>query len=367
MNRVLQVVGNMNRGGAEAFLMNVLRNCKQDVKFYFLCFDQQKYDYEDEVVALGGEIIRIDFSKGFFSRINQICKVLQQYQISTIHSHIQLASMYAVIAGRIARTPKIITHAHSASPGRKLNLIYRIYEFIAKKIIAGFSSDLLACGREAGQYLFDRHKFAVVNNGIDLVKFKFDFKKRQQFRRQYGISEKDFVIGMVGRMEPVKNHQFALELFKKYFAEHQHLKLALAGQGSLSEALRKQVTSDTQLSDKIVFLGLVEDTESMYSAFDVLIMPSLYEGLPVALIEAQANGLLCLCSQTIDPLSDISGLLTFLPIDESSYRLWSDQIDSVIALGRANNRTTPQKVYQSGYDVKDLVTKLMEVYNRQND
>lgn len=362
MKSVLYVVDKMNRGGAETFLMNILRNINKDkYAIYFLCFGNDKFDYQDEIEQLGGKIIRIPRHTNPLRLIREIRQVIRRYGVEVIHAHIQLASMYSIIAGRLERVSTRLTHSHSMSAGRAGGLAYKIYEFVAKKVIGYYSTHLIACGEEAGRYLFSKRPFEVIVNGIVLADFAFSAERRSDFRRQHGFGDDDFLIGMVARLEEVKNHKFAIEVFRRYCERHPKARLVLAGRGSLQRDLERLVEK-SGLAERVVFLGLVEDTASLYSGLDLVIMPSLYEGLPVSLVEAQANSLRCLCSDRVDKDSNVGGLVEFLSIDNDPYDEWSAAIAKHSAARREHMPNVIERITENGYNISETVKRLEEIY-----
>ncbi|MDO4870857.1 MAG: glycosyltransferase [Candidatus Saccharibacteria bacterium] len=361
---ILQVVFKMNRGGAETFLMNILRQIDVDkYQFYFLCHGDNKFDYQDEIEKLGGKIIRIRYTKNIFRLIKELRQVIKAYKINIIHSHIQLASVYSIIAARLEKVPQRIVHSHSAAAGKTGGLVYLVYEALAKKIIGLLATDLVACGEDAGKYLFGKKQFRIINNGIDLTNFMFDQQKREVFRKKNTLPRDALIIGMAARLETVKNHQFAIEVFEKYRQLNPSARLVFAGQGSLRKELEQLVTIK-DLTKEVIFLGMVTNMSDLYSALDLLIMPSFIEGMPVSLIEAQANSLPCLVSNKVDKKSKLGQYVDFLPIELSSVDQWVNAIEERTSMKRHHDAESFAKIAKSGYDIGDTVKEIITLYER---
>ena len=200
---VLHVVGAMNRGGAETFLMNTLRNIDKDrFTFVFLCYGNNKFDYEDEIISLGSKIVRIPDVKvvGILRHIRDIKQVIQNENIHMVHVHTHYNSMFSVIAARLAKLKVRIVHSHTTESGSDQGIIRRIYSVVAKIMININTTNYVACSTGAGRALFgNRKKIQIIHNGIDVSKFRYSKNIRRLMREQLRISDDTFVIGHIGR------------------------------------------------------------------------------------------------------------------------------------------------------------------------
>lgn len=351
---VLHVIGGMNMGGAETFLMNIYRAIDRNkYKFIFLCYGNDRYDYEKEIKKLNGIIVRIKKPKPIFdpSQINIIKKIIKQYNIDVVHAHTYYNSMYAVIAARKMKVSKIIVHSHNTKSGKKLNLIQKTYIKISKQIINHKDVIKLACGKDAGDALFT-DKFSVIENGIDINKYLYSKENRNDIRGELGIPKKAIVIGHVGRFFPVKNHKFIISVFSK-LKDKKYI-LLLVGDGPLKKNIEDR-SKQYKIEERIIFTGNRHDINKIYSAMDIFVFPSLYEGLPVSLIEAQANGLKILASNKIDKSCNIEGRISFIEINNVDK--WKSAI-----LNCETNRIDPNKLKKSDYDINNTVKKMEKYY-----
>lgn len=351
---ILQVVGAMNMGGAETFLMNVLRNINHEkYRLIFLCYLDGKYDYANEIEKLGGRIIRIPDTRitNPIKFIHNIEKIIESEKVDVVHSHVDLSSGYAMLAAKNAGVKIRIAHAHSASVTISKNIVRRIWFNILKKIMNHYASKSIACGADAGEFMFGKNHFQIINNGIDDNRFRFNAKNRAKIRRNLEIGMDDKVFLHVGRFEAVKNHEFLIDVFNSYYALDKSAKLILLGDGRLFNIIKKKI-NELGLCDVVYLLGKQSNTEDYYSASDLFLMPSFYEGLPVTLIEAQTNGLVCLVSDKIDKMVNY-GIVDF-------YSLNNTPDEWAVCIQKINcNRQSVNKLLAKEYDIKET-TKILE-------
>ena len=358
--KILEVIGSMNMGGAETFLMNVLRNInKEKFEFYFLCYGNQKFDYEEEIKKLGGKIIRIESinKSNFLDYVSINKKVIQENGIDIVHSHTYYNSMFSILAAKKSGIKKIICHSHTTMSEPNPNVLKRFYYFISKRIINKYSNVFLACGEDAGKSLFySKNHFTIIDNGIILENFYYKENNRQEIEKALRINSKTTVIGHVGRFEKVKNHSFILDVFFEYKKINNNSKLLLIGDGLLKKEIEKKAVK-MNLQKEILFLGKRNDVNKLYSRMDALLFPSLYEGLPLTLIEAQTNGLPILASDTIDKDVDISKKIVFYPLSKGE-KMWAEKLNSIV-----NTRYDVNKIIENSvYNMKNNIYKLECIY-----
>ena len=358
--KILEVIGSMDMGGAETFLMNILKNINLNkFQLYFLCYGNKKSDYEEELKELGGIIIKIPRpSFNIFQNIKEIKKVIKNNSIDIVHCHTYYNSMYALIAAKECGIKKRITHSHSTKSEEHPNILKRFYYCISKLVINFYSTDLLACGDDAGKSLFFKNKkFKVINNGIILSRFYYNNILRKEKRKELQIPSNYKIIGHVGRFEEVKNHKFLIDLFNKYLKEHENTILLLAGDGSLHKEIELQIKK-YKLESKVRLLSKRSDVNELYNVMDLFLFPSLYEGLPIVLIEAQANGVPIVASDTIDKEVNFTDTLSFLSLKEN-YKRWIEEIEQRIGI-RKDNRNLMEN---SKYNIKSTVKQIEQLYS----
>lgn len=359
--RVLHVVPAMNCGGMETFIMNIFRNIdRSQVQFDFLYHYADECFYDKEILALGGKIYKLsirndhNFQK-YFRELDAFFTTHTEYRI--IHGHYSGFGMfynyYAKKHGVCCR----IGHSHSDKYEK--GLIGQMDRFMSKPFRYGLTHRF-ACSEAAGKFLFGRYPFQIYLNGIDAERFRFDGKKRQMVREMFSLDEADTVIGHVGRFDPVKNHNFLLDALADIFRKDASFKLILVGDGMLRDETEKQAEM-LGIRQQVVFAGIQKNTEAFYSAFDLFVLPSRFEGIPLSLIEAQANGLPCVISDKVNAAADITGRVTILPLEK---HLWQKRILHEPDNGRQD---AYDKICNAGYDIQSTATYLQNFYLNNNE
>lgn len=297
--RVAQVLNRFDSGGIEAVVMNYYRHMDRSrVQFDFYFAEDSRFPQEAELKELGAGIYRIPSYTKVLSYQKTLRKAFREKQYQIVHAHLSTMSVFTLFAAWRAGVPVRISHAHSTAnwgEGKKTLLKYLLRPF--NKI---FATHWFACGEAAGRWMygdkaFDAGKVTVMPNAIETEKFAYDEAARQALREELKIPQDAFVVGHVGRFTFAKNHRFLVEVFAELKKAKPEAWLLLVGEGELEEKVRSQV-NEMGLQSSVVFTGVRQDVNKLYSAMDVLCMPSHYEGMPLVAWEAQANGLPCVLS-----------------------------------------------------------------------
>lgn len=333
--RILHVVGAMNRGGAESMVMTLYRNIDHSkVQFDFLEFTEGSSAFSKEILDLGGRILKVDWSQTPTGTLTTLRKVVQMIKENgpyvAVHSHVLFASGLIMLAAKIAGVRKRIAHAHSTS-ARDKTMVARVYRLYSRLLIQIFSSNYVACSNDAGMYLFGPEHFGraidIIPNGVDTETFKtVSSQCRKITRTSLGVKKDTLLLLSVARLEPVKNHQFLVDLADELRANDCKFVLLLVGDGSLKENLMEEVRLK-RLESNIKFLGVRSDISALMGASDIFLLPSLFEGLPVSLIEAQATGLPSIVSDNVTREADV-GLELIRYINLHDLEKWREQIIS---------------------------------------
>lgn len=361
--RVLHVFSTMNRGGAETLIMNLYRNIdRSKIQFDFVVHIQEKCAYDDEIKKLGGRIFRVPKYTGknhfeYTKAWKNLAKDNQEHII--VHGHVRsTASIYLTIYKNMGRTT--ISHSHSTSSGKGVSAIAKNLMQYPIKFIADY---FLACSRNAGVWLFGEkitksNRFEIFNNAIDIDRFKFNEQIRQRIRSELNIQEK-FVIGHVGRFHPAKNHAFLIEIFKRVHQINENAVLLLVGDGNLKNSIIEKVKKEN-LEECVIFTGIKPNVNDVLQAMDVFVFPSIYEGLGISIIEAQAAGLNCIVSDRIPDEAILSSLVHKVSLLKSA-EFWSKK---VLEMSKFERQDVSSQLYEAGYEIKDAVKWLTNYYIR---
>lgn len=375
IKRVVHVVSDMHRGGAETMIMNLYRNIdRSKLQFDFICHyrkddlnsSNNKADYYDEIIKLGGRIFRIPSlgTSNFIEYINNIKKVLKENgPFEAIHVHTNKQSGFVLLGARLAKVKNRIIHSHIT----EWNYGNMIYSIILKKLMIVNATKYCTCGEKAGinafgQKSYQNDKVFLLNNAIEVENFiNVDYEASKKIREEFGIGEEEFVIGHVGRFDTQKNHKFIIALAKRLKNNKRNFIMLLAGNGPIKEEIQNEVQKEG-LSKYVKFIGVRNDIELLMAMFDLFILPSLFEGLPLVSIEAQAAGTKCIVSDTVTNKIDMGlNLVRQLPITEDALELWEEEI---FKLDRPNldKDIISESLTQKGYNVKTNVNKLYQLY-----
>ena len=357
MIRVLQVVNIMDRAGLETMLMNYYRNIdRSQVQFDFLTHRDTPGAYENEIKKLGGKIYRAprlypqNYPKYYFFMTNFFDEH-QEYKI--VHSHIDTMSAFPLCIAKKAGVPNRIGHSHSS----KLDLDFKLpIKYVAKLLMPYEANWYFACSQKAADFMYPGKTVEIIHNAIDLTKFQYDDHKRKYIRNKLNLNGK-FVIGHVGRFYYVKNQMFLLDIVNEIKKENTNIRLLLVGKGEDEEALRKRV-EDLGLQENVIFLIDRSDVNDLYQAMDAFVMPSIFEGLPVVGVEAQANGLPCLFSNTISSEVLLTNRAEMMSL-KCQPKEWADKI---MNMRREKNEDTRTQLAEKGYDIQIEAQKLQECY-----
>lgn len=362
MIKVLHCVSNMDRAGIETMLMNYYRNIdRENIQFYFLCNKNKPGAYDEEILDLGGKIFHSPGLNPLKAlKYHKIVKrIIIENNIDIVHVHNGAFGLQALIAAKSAGVKVRISHVHGTKIDKNLKLPLKL---LYKTQLKRFANQYWGCGIEAVNYYFgknniDKENYYILKNAIDEEKFKYNSEIRKKIRQKLNIKENEILVGHVGRFMPQKNHIFLIDVFKNVLGKNKNYKLLLMGDGELQEKIKNKVT-ELGMKDKVIFTGNVPNTYEYYQAMDLFILPSLFEGLPVVGIEAQASGLNCLFSDTISKEVDITGNVEYLSLNDSLDK-WGDKI---IEISFQKRKTIEKEIYNSGYSIKVETKKLEEKY-----
>ena len=366
MYKVLQILPTLSRGGLETFVMNVYRGLNtQDIQFDFLTYSSEG-DYKDEIIEKGGKIFKISAKR---DNLFHYCENLDIFfkehsnEYNAVHLHDSvLSSIEPLKYAKKYHIPVRILHAHSSSVSG--NKIHYLLHYLKKPFVHLWATHYFGCSDKANKWFYKYtgvfNKAMFVANGIDTSTYVYNEGVRKEIRKELGINPYDVIIGHVGRLMWIKNHSFLVDVFNEYHKKNIQSKLVIVGTGPLEEDIKKKISDlKLKLKNDVIFTGVRSDVNRILQGFDIFVMPSFYEGLPVVLVEAQASGLPVLCSDTISSDAELTESYYTLKLNEGCEK-WSERLGSIISNHKRKN--TQQEIIDKGFDIKNTILFLEEVY-----
>lgn len=358
--RVLHVIGMLNRGGAETMIMNLYRNIDRNkIQFDFVQNEGPEAAFDEEIVEFGGRIHHCPRYRGknHFAYVKWWNDFFQKHQgeYPIVHGHIgSTAAIYLSIAKKYGCYA--IAHSHSAGRG---SIFYRLMTYPTRYVANWF----FACSLDAARSRYglkirnNGKRCVVLNNAIDTKRFSYAYLSRQQMREYLHIHQDTLVIGHVGRFIEVKNHMFLIEVFEQIHKYNTDSVLLLVGDGPLRPRVEALIVQKN-LQNSVIMTGVQNDVSMYNQAMDVLVMPSVFEGVPVSLVEAQAAGLPCCVSAGVPREAAITDLVQFKSLEEPADQ-WAQWV-----LERANTprKDMSEEMKKAGYDVSETAQWLQEFY-----
>lgn len=366
MKKVLEVFGEpISKGGQESYVMSALQNMDLsdlniDLFTPYYCNNQECVDY---ITQIGGKVIHADMPFIVGSSRREIIPCFDSYlkknKYDIVHIHsgsISVLAYYARIATKCG-IQKVIVHSHSS--GAKENFKHFFIKLYASGIFKKYVTDFCACSIEAATWKFPKSvlkKVKILNNGIDLNKYKYSSTIRKKMREFYKISKDELVLGHVGRFTYEKNQSFLLDVLKKYVDIVENVKLILVGDGNQLKNVKVKAES-LGLKDKIIFTGSQNNINEYMNMFDIFLFPSLYEGLGIVGIEAQASGLPVIASDRIPKAICVTDNVSFLSLSEES--IWCKEIEKKKNIKRIS---CIEEIKKKGFDILDTSNELRLMY-----
>lgn len=361
MIKILHVVGVMNRAGLETFIMNMYRSIdKNEFSFNFLCLSNKKGDYDEEILEKGGRIFRSELCleggpkrhlKNYKGLKSTFVALKKEYDIIHIHNYHAFDAYLISKAAIDAGAKKVIVHSHSTSAEFHICL-HKIF----RRFLKGLNIYQLACSEKAGQWLFSSKNTKVVYNGIDANKFRYNESVRLQMRKELEVDDK-FVIGHVGRFEAVKNQKYLCELLPLLKKAIPNVILMFIGDGIELDNVKQYCVSNNL--DNVRFMGSRDNISDYCQAFDIFAFPSIFEGIPLSIIEAQTSGLPCVVSSGVPNDIDIVPNVFHIPLDNKNE--WVEQIFT-ISKHFIDRHKNYDLIVKKGYDINTSCKELEDYY-----
>jgi len=349
-----------DKNGITSVILNYYKKMTKDIEqIDFIAINDLADEYKELFKQNGSQSFVIRNRKR--NPLNYVIKlfgILRKNKYDIIHVHgnstlVVIELFTAFLAGVRVR----IAHSHNTTCDfQKLNAFLR-------PLFNAMYTHGLACGKEAGVWMFQDKPFTVIHNGIDLEMFKFNEEVRKQIRQEENISDTTYVIGHIGGFVYQKNHAFLIEVVKKLTSEMTNFKVMCLGDGPLRGRIEEEATKSNVL-DYISFLGNKAEVYKYYNAFDLFVLPSHFEGLPVVMVEAQANNLELLVSDTITKDAQIGSCVSYIPleVDQWVYSIKEAFGKRLITQVRNQKESTFNKLKDSRFDIDINASQLVNYY-----
>ena len=365
MNYILHIAASLKIGGAEK-VAAMIGEMQDPSKYqnHYIVFGNEIGAYEDDLIKQGCKIFHINPpSNNYRNFLNTLKKIMQAYPYRAVHAHTMFNAGWAMHMSKKMKVPVRISHSHSAldiNGGMKTN----IYEKIMRYMILTCSTDLIACGEKAGIRLFGEKEYRkrahLILNGIDTKQFKFNTESRLKIRQKHNLEER-YVIGHTGHLATVKNQKYLIELMPEILKVKPSAKLLLLGEGEDRKMLEDTIKR-LELEDHVIMTGNVMNVSDYLSAMDVFAFPSLYEGMPLSIIEVQANGLPCVLSTGVPKDVYLTDLIHPVSLEEKGK--W---MELICQCERKNPEKYAGAMKESGFDVSVAMRKIYDIYERKHD
>lgn len=364
MKKILHVIQGMNAGGMETLIMNYYRNINRNkYQFDFLINEKDKVFYEDEIIKLGGHIYRNTLPKeNIFKNRKELKIFFSNNKYDVIHCHQGITYYYPLkIAKKVGIKNRVI-HNHGINRNF-LKFLFIYNELWAKRRITSLGNNYVACSTTVLNHIFtnkiiENKNYTILPNAIDTSKYKFSTKKRNKIRNDLNIKN-EIVLLHIGTFTKPKNHTFIIEIFNELIKTNKNYKLILVGDGPLKNEILNKVKY-YNLENNIIFTGIRNDIDYLLSAADIMIFPSLYEGLPLTLIEAQASGIKILASQNITKETQQTDKITYLKIDNT--KIWINEIKNTEL--KYDRKKYNNILKKSNFNIENATKILEKIYNK---
>lgn len=353
MVRMLHIVGSMSPSGIGNFIMNVYRNIdREKVQFDFIVHETREVSFEDEIKALGGKIYTATRKSVSPARnFADIRRIVKKGNYKVVFRHTDTATVAIdLLAAKLGGAKVRIAHSHSTStPNVKMHENFQPF-------LNAMCTHRFACSEKAGKWLYGDKPYEVIINAINLKEFAYRPEIRERIRKKEKLGEQ-LVIGHIGNLLPVKNHLFMLDIMAELVKKQPDAKMIFVGDGVMRRPIEEKI-EQLGLGDKVKLLGVRTDTAKLLQAMDVFLFPSKYEGLPIAMVEAQCSGLPNLVSDVITADVEVTPLVHKMSLEQPA-EAWADKILELAAITRMEPEY--ELFAQKGFDIRTMVRRYEEL------
>lgn len=365
MERIAVMMTDMNYGGVETVIMNYYRRIdKTKYQFDFFVLEGSQIPQREEIESMGGRLYVVPRYSKPWTYCKKVYEIFEQNHYKIVHSNMNTLSVFPLCMAKKTGIPVRIAHNHSTAAkgeGKK-----NIAKYLLRPLVKMYATDYLACSRMAGEWMFGKKTVAkgrvhIINNAIEIEDYKFNREKRIEIREKYGISDKEILIGCIGRLCFQKNQEFLIKVLEKL--GDSTIKLMFIGDGEDKRQLEEE-TKKLGIERQVIIVPGCSDVKNYYSAFDIFAMPSRYEGWGMVAVEAQVNGLSCVLSDKFPEEVAMTERANRIALEVNK---WVEEIDNQIKIG--TERTVIEKSDNhlfDNYDVKIQIKYLQEYYESKS-
>lgn len=341
------------------------------VKNFYLAIDKKKYHIDfaavnspngniiDELNANGSNwYVLPRRSRQIIAYIQCLSKILKSnnYDIVHVHGNSRTIAIELFLA-KLFKVPIRIAHGHATYT--KHPIIHNILSILFFKVVTLG----IAVSKDAGNFLFGKYPFEVLENGIEVEKYSFHKENRFKVRNSFSVSDNEILIGNIGRFSQEKNHKFLVKVFKELQKSNNKYKLLLVGDGKLKSSIESQL-KDLNLLNKVIFTGNIDNVAEILSAIDIYVVPSVNEGLNITLIEAQASGIPCVASNYIPSEVKLTERFYFLPLSVANFSRTINNIN--VDVEKRKSLKENIELRKSKFSLKKSVNKLQNIYDSKS-
>ena len=364
MNNILVVTGCLHVGGLEKVAVSCMKYANREkCHFTFLVLSNKVGKLEEDVKKMGGDIIHMRYEDNPIKHVQNLYRIMKTNgPFDIIHSHVFFNSGLVLLAAKMAGIKVRIAHSHSIRrQGIGLNKV--LFNNVMRLLLQSCATKVCACSGAAGGYVFGKGYYArhgvLVPNIVDIERFRFNEAAKNKVREELGVNEDEVLLGQVGNLAPAKNQIFLLDMFKSYHDSHKS-KLLIVGEGVMRAKIEKKIRS-LHLEDSVILTGTRTDVPDLLSAMDVFVCTSTNEGLGIVLLEAQANGLPCVCEENaiVDEIKQLGN--SFFVCDFKNHEKWIEAIDN--SLSKRNSPEIINAVMNSPFTIEKLTDVISNLYN----
>ena len=354
MISVLYTINGLRVNGMSTVVMQYIKNLNKEEYCFTIITDEIASQFSQDLKDNKVRVIQSNKRrKNQFAYYRELLKIMREGHFDILHAHGNSSTIaIELVAAKQSGIPMRVAHSHNTT----CDHIY--IDKILRPVFYKSYTHGIGCGIEAGKWMFGNRPYIVLKNGVDLHRFQFNQEIRERTRFELGVEDK-VVLGHVGRFTDQKNHHFLLRVFREYHEINDRSVLLLVGNGPLEEQIRQEAIA-LGIIDDVIFFGTTPNTEKVYSAMDCFILPSKYEGVPVTLVEAQANGLACFISDKVSPEVIQTRLITCLPLDD--YSNWASVLPKSIERRKSDSETAILELGVGGFDLSGVIKELDALY-----